>query len=234
MRPGAAYRSIFCFPFDLYRGLISFAAFSDVSRQNFRYLHRVSNLPILTKDPLGHSTLSILLGVENYTAWLPRIKSAIESLDADHLILTIAISPEDKKLQKKAMDLLVSKIGDDPLLVINGIDTLKGILDQFSGQYAEKGWGSKQLTWEPLRHLRYEDCATTIDYVTRFRLAVHRLRNLGQELDNDRWEHPFCQKRLRNHLCSQLPTSIECRQTSVFFSPHILHFQKRFCLSDLL
>ncbi len=70
-------------------------------------------------------------------------------------------------------------------MVINGIDTLKGIFDQFNKQYAEKGWGSKQLAWESLRHLRCEDCPTTVDYVTRFRLAVQRLRNLGQDLNND-------------------------------------------------
>lgn len=83
-------------------------------------------------DPLSHSTLPILLGVENYAAWLPRIKYAIASLDVDHLILAIAVSSEDKKLQKKAIGLLVSKIGDDLLMVINGIDTLKGIFDQFN------------------------------------------------------------------------------------------------------
>lgn len=136
-------------------------------------------------DPLSHSTLPILLGFENYTAWLPRIKYAIASLDADHLILAIAVSPEDKKLQKKAIGLLVSKIGGDPLMVMNGIDTLKGIFDQLNEQYAEKGWGSKQLTWESLRHLRCEDFPTTIDYVTRFCLAVQRLRYLGQDLNND-------------------------------------------------
>lgn len=80
-------------------------------------------------DPLGHSTLPILLGVENYAAWLPRIKYAIASLDVDHLILVIAASPEDKKLQKRATGLLVSKIEDDSLMVINGIDTLKEIFD---------------------------------------------------------------------------------------------------------
>ncbi len=133
-------------------------------------------------DPLSHSTLPILLGVENFAARLPRIKYAIASLDADHLILAIAVSLEDKKLQKKAIDLLVSKIGDDPLMVI---DTLKGIFDQFNEQYTEKGWGSKQLAWESLRHLRCEDCPTTIDYVTRFRLAIQRLRNLDQDLNND-------------------------------------------------
>ncbi len=83
-------------------------------------------------DPLSHSTLPILLGVKNYAAWLPRIKYAIASLDVDHLILAIAVSSEDKKLQKKAIGLLVSKIGDDLLMVINGIDTLKGIFDQFN------------------------------------------------------------------------------------------------------
>lgn len=136
-------------------------------------------------EPLGHSTLPILLGVENYAAWLPRIKYGIASLDADHLILTVAVSPEDKKLQKKAIGLLISKIGDDPLMIINGIGTLKGIFDQFNEQYAEKDWGSKQLAWESLRHLRCEDCATTIDYVTRFCLAIQRLRNLTQDLNND-------------------------------------------------
>ncbi len=136
-------------------------------------------------DLLDHSTLPILLGVENYASWLSRIKYAIASLDADHLILTVAISAEDKKLQKRAIGLVVSKIGDDPLQVIQGIDTLKEILERFSEQLAEKGWGSKQLALESLRHLRCEDCATTIDYVTRFRLVVQRLRNLGQDLDND-------------------------------------------------
>ncbi len=136
-------------------------------------------------DALSHSTLPILLGVENYVAWLSRIKYAIASLDADHLILAIAVSPEDKKLQKKGIGLLVSKIGDDLLMVTYGIDKLKGIFDQFNEQYAEKGWGSKQLAWESLRYLRCEDYPTTIDYVTRFRLAVQRLRNLGQDLNND-------------------------------------------------
>lgn len=48
-----------------------------------------------------------------------------------------------------------------------------------------KAWGSKQLAWESRRHLRCKDCATTIDYIMRFRLAVQRLRNLGQDLQND-------------------------------------------------
>ena len=39
------------------------------------------------------------------------------------------------------------------------------------------------FAWESLRHLRCEDCVTTTDYVTRFRLAVQRLRNLGLDLD---------------------------------------------------
>lgn len=97
----------------------------------------------MTIDPLSHSTLPILLGVENYAAWLRRIKYAIASLDADYLIVAIAVSPEDIKLQKKAIRLLVFKIGDDPLIVINGIDILKGIFDQFKKQYAKKGWGSE-------------------------------------------------------------------------------------------
>lgn len=80
-------------------------------------------------DPLGHSTFPILLGVENYAAWLPRIKYAIASLDANHLILTDAVSAEEKKLQKKAIGLLVPRIGGDPLLVFHGINTLKGILE---------------------------------------------------------------------------------------------------------
>lgn len=37
-------------------------------------------------------------------------------------------------------------------MVMNGIDTLKGIFDQFNEQYAEKGWKSKQLAWESLRY----------------------------------------------------------------------------------
>ena len=61
---------------------------------------------------------------------------------------------------------------DDPLIIISGIDTLKEIFDQFNKQYAEKGWGSNQLIWKSLRHLRCEDCTTTIGYVTRFCLAV--------------------------------------------------------------
>ena len=89
----------------------------------------------MTIDLLGHSTFPILLGVENYVAWLLRIKYAIASLGADYLILTVAVSPEDKKLQKKAIGLLVSKIGDDFLMVINDIDTLKRIFDQFNEQY---------------------------------------------------------------------------------------------------
>ena len=114
-------------------------------------------------DSLGYSTLPILLGIENYASWLPRIKYAIASLDADHLILTVAVSAEDKKLQKRAIGLVVSKIGNDPLQVIYDIDTLKGILERLREQYAEKGWGSRQLAWESLRHLRCEDCATTVN-----------------------------------------------------------------------
>ena len=112
-------------------------------------------------DLIGNSPLPIVLGLENYASWLPGIKYAIASLDADHLIL----SAEDKKLQKRAISLVVSKIRDDPLQVIHGIDTLEGTLEQFGEQYAEKGWRSKQLAWESLRHLRCENCATTIDYV---------------------------------------------------------------------
>ena len=107
------------------------------------------------------------------------------SLDVDPLILTISKSPEDKKVLKQATGILVYKIGVHPLLVINGIDKVKEILDQFNELYAGKGRGSKQLAWGSLRHLRCEDCATTIDYMTRFRLAVQPLRNLGQGLDND-------------------------------------------------
>ena len=116
-------------------------------------------------DLIGNSPLPIVLGVENYASWLPRIKYAIASLGADHLILTVAVSAEDKKLQKRAISLVVSKIGDDPLQVIHGIDTLEGTLERFGEQYAEKGWRSKQLAWESLRHLRCEHCSTTIDYV---------------------------------------------------------------------
>lgn len=70
-------------------------------------------------DPLGHSTLPILLEVESYVIWLSRIKYAITSHDVDYLILTIAISAEDKKSQKRATGLVLSKIGDDPLQVIH-------------------------------------------------------------------------------------------------------------------
>ena len=84
----------------------------------------------------------------------------------------VAVSPKNKKLQKKAIGLLVSKIGKDLLMVINGIDILKRIFDQFNEQYPEKSSGSKQFAWESLRQLCCEDCATTIDYVTRFCLAV--------------------------------------------------------------
>ncbi len=66
------------------------------------------------------------------------MKYAIASLDADHLILMVAVSPKNKKLQKKAIGLLVSKIGKDLLMVINGIDILKRIFDQFNEQYPEK------------------------------------------------------------------------------------------------
>ena len=123
-------------------------------------------------DSLGHSTLPILLGIENYAYWIPRTKYAIASLNADHFILTVAISAEDKKLQKRAIGLVVSKIGDDLLQVIHDIDTLKGVLDRLREQNAEKGWGFKQLAWESLRHLRCEDCATTVDCITRFRLIA--------------------------------------------------------------
>ncbi len=71
-------------------------------------------------DPLGHSTLPILR-VEIYASLASiRIKYATASLDADHLILAVAISAEDKKLQKRSVGLVVSKkkIGDDPLQVI--------------------------------------------------------------------------------------------------------------------
>ena len=91
-------------------------------------------------DLLGHSTLPILLGIEIYASWIPRIKYAIASLNADHLILTVAISAEDKKLQKRASGLVVSKIGDVPLQVIHGIDTLKVVLERLREQYAEKSW----------------------------------------------------------------------------------------------
>ncbi len=96
-------------------------------------------------DLLGHSTLSILFRVENHAAWLLKIKYEIASLDANHLILTVTVSPEDKKLQKKAIGLFVSQMDDDPLIIISGIDTLKEIFDQFNKQYAEKSWGSNQL-----------------------------------------------------------------------------------------
>ena len=105
-------------------------------------------------DSLVHSTFSILFRVENSAAWLPIIKYGIATLDVDHLILTVTVSPEDKKLYKKAISSLVSKIGDDPLMVINGIDTFKEIIKQFNEQYVEKCWVSKQLTWESLGQLR--------------------------------------------------------------------------------
>lgn len=95
-------------------------------------------------DPLGHSTLSILLGVENYATWLSGIKYAIASVDVNHLIFTVAISAEDKKLEKRAIGLVVSKIGVDPLQAIHGIDTSREILERLSEEYAKKGWGSKQ------------------------------------------------------------------------------------------
>lgn len=40
----------------------------------------------------------------------------------------VTISAEDKKLEERATELVISKIGGDPLQVIHGIDTLKGIL----------------------------------------------------------------------------------------------------------
>lgn len=131
-----------------------------------------------------YSTLSILLGVENYAIWLSRIKNVIARVDADHLIFTVAIFAEDEKLEVRAIGLVISKFGGDPLQVIHGIETLKGILGLLSEQYAEKSWGSKQPADESLRHVRFEDCDTTVDYVTRFCHAVHRLRNLGQGLNN--------------------------------------------------
>ena len=85
------------------------------------------------------TTLPTLLRVENYAIWLSRIKYAISSLDAGHLVLTVAIVAEDKKLQKRAIGLVVSKIGDGPLQVIQGIETLKGVLERLSEQHAEKG-----------------------------------------------------------------------------------------------
>lgn len=49
-------------------------------------------------DLLSHSTFLILSGVKNYAAWLPKIKYAIASLNADHLIIAIAMAAKNKKL----------------------------------------------------------------------------------------------------------------------------------------
>lgn len=82
-------------------------------------------------DLLIHFTLPIFLGVKNYVAWLSKMKYAIANLDTDHLIIIIAMFSEDKKLQKKAVGLLIFEMEDDLLMVINSIDTLKGIFDKF-------------------------------------------------------------------------------------------------------
>lgn len=94
-------------------------------------------------DTIGHSALSILLGVEYYATWLSRIKYAIAIFDADYLIFTVAISAEGKCFGKRATGLVIPTIGDDPLQAIHTIETLKGILEGLS-DYAEKSWGSKQ------------------------------------------------------------------------------------------
>lgn len=89
-------------------------------------------------DPFSHFTLLILLRVKNYAAWLSKIKYAITNLDVDYFIIAITISLEDKKLLKKAIDLLISKIRNDPLMVINNIDILKNIFDKFKKQHIRK------------------------------------------------------------------------------------------------
>ena len=88
-------------------------------------------------DSLGHSTLPILR-VEIYASLASiRIKYATASLDTDHLILAVAISAEDKKLQKRSVGLVVSKKKSAMILYksLHGILTLKGILERFSEQY---------------------------------------------------------------------------------------------------
>ncbi len=61
-------------------------------------------------DSLGHSIFPTFFGVENYVASLPRIKYAIASLVVDHLILTVTVSLEDKKLRTKRLVYLFLKL----------------------------------------------------------------------------------------------------------------------------
>lgn len=103
----------------------------------------------------------------------------------DHLILAITVFLKDKKLHKKVINLLIFKIEDDALMAMNSIDILKDIFDRFNKPYTEKGWGSKQLIWELLRHFYCENYPPIIDYIIRFCLVVQRLRNFGQDLNNN-------------------------------------------------
>ncbi len=98
-------------------------------------------------------------GTGELDTWWPRIQWALKGMDAWRLVDTVPAEdkPDDLVIQRKAMSVVVSKLGDDPLTTIDTSENLKDMIFHLREQYEQKGWLAKQLVWEQCQKLRHEN-----------------------------------------------------------------------------
>ena len=138
-----------------------------------------------TGDLMGARTLCpILTGPENWKPWLQGIEYQLRGIDAwDYVSITPDLTvAEDRKKDNRGMYIVACYCGEDARATIEGSANLHDMFVKLKAQYDAAGWTAEEHLWGKLIKLRLQDCTNTLEYVTRFKVAVSEIKSVGYKV----------------------------------------------------